>query len=111
MFRVRSVGTSRALCLVVAGTKTTLFAPSPCLRLIPVLHAVTFAVLVAVGVARLDLPSRALTPVAWADGGVVRVPSASANGVSLLFSIPAAWARSETRGVSAAASAEAIVSG
>ena len=96
-----------------AGTKTHLLralaVPAP---LIPVLHAVTFAVLVAVGVARLDLALPCLD--AGRVGGRRRRPGVPVrvrdSGASLLFSIPAVWARSETRGASAAASAEVIVS-
>ena len=109
-----SVGTFRALCLVVVREqRLTFFAPSPCLRpsspCFTPLRSPSWLLSESLD---STWPSRALTPVAWADGGVVRASrSASANsGASLLFSIPAVWARSETRGASAAASAEVIVS-
>lgn len=109
-----SVGTFRALCLVVVREqRLTFFAPSPCLRpsspCFTPLRSPSWLLSESLD---STWPSRALTPVAWADVGVVRASrSASANsGASLLFSIPAVWARSETRGASAAASAEVIVS-
>ena len=109
-----SVGTFRALCVVVVREqRLTFFAPSPCLRpsspCFTPLRSPSWLLSESLD---STWPSRALTLVAWADGGVVRASrSASANsGASLLFSIPAVWARSETRCASAAASAEVIVS-